>query len=122
MDTTTLTIGIDRLETIKQRMKDALRANTEQVEHADTTARYTFLSAADMARTLTPGRWAMIAALTGAGPLGVRELARRVERDVKGVHTDATALVQCGLVDRTEDGKLHFPYERVHVDFMLEAA
>jgi len=30
---------------------------------------------------LNPNRWAILKALTGAGPLGVRELARRVGRD-----------------------------------------
>lgn len=75
-----------------------------------------------MLRTLNPNRWAIIETLTGAGPLGVRELARRVGRDVKGVHTDAQALVLCGLIDKTKAGKLHFPYEAVHVDFTLKAA
>lgn len=56
-------------------------------------------------------------ALTGAGPLGVRELARRVGRDVKGVHTDAAALLACGLIDKADDGALHFPYSSVHVAF-----
>ena len=60
--------------------------------------------------------------MNGYGPLGVRELARRVGRDVKGVHTDAQVLVLCGLVDKSADGKLNFPYEAVHVDFFLKAA
>ena len=35
---------------------------------------------------------------------------------------DAQALVLCGLVEKAADGKLHFPYEAVHVDFMLQKA
>lgn len=53
--------------------------------------------------------------------LGVHELARRVGCEVKGVHTDAQALVSCGLIDKTDDGKLSFPYDAVRVDFMVKA-
>ncbi|SEJ28929.1 Predicted transcriptional regulator [Azotobacter beijerinckii] len=73
-------------------------------------------------KTLTPKRWEIIKAMAGAGPLGIRELARRVDRDVKGVHTDAQALVQCGVLEKADDGKLEFPYDAVHVDFMVHAA
>lgn len=71
-------------------------------------------------KTLTPNRMRLIDALTGAGETGVRELARRLGRDVRAVHADAQALVQCGLVDKSKGGKLHFPYDAVHVDFMLK--
>jgi predicted transcriptional regulator len=60
--------------------------------------------------------------MAGAGPLGVRELARRMKRDVKAVHTDVQALLACGALDKTSEGKLSFPYRAMHVDFMLEAA
>ncbi|MFT3792739.1 MAG: transcriptional regulator [Rudaea sp.] len=116
MNTTTLTIGIGNIEDVKQRMKAAFRGKK------DTTPRYTFSSAEAMARALTPSRWSLITAMTGAGPIGVRELARRVGRDVKGVHNDAQALVLCGLMDKTGDGKLLFPYKRVKVQFDVRAA
>ena len=53
---------------------------------------------------LTARRWTLLRALAGADPVGVRELARRVERDVKGVHTDAQALVKAGVIDKLPDG------------------
>ncbi len=81
-----------------------------------------FPSHEDLWATLSPGRWALLKAMTGAGSIGVRELARRVGRDVKGVHTDAQALVLCGVIDKTADGKLIFPYDAVHVDFIITAA
>jgi predicted transcriptional regulator len=46
----------------------------------------------------------------------------RVERDVKAVHADVHALLDAGVLDRTEDGEIVFPYEAVHVDFTLYAA
>lgn len=97
------------------------KAEAEAAKYAD-QARITFRSAESMARVLTPTRWGIVQALTGAGPLGVRELARRVDRDVKGVHTDATALITAGVIDRAEDGKYLFPFDRVKVRFDIPAA
>ncbi len=52
----------------------------------------------------------------------IREVARRVDRDVKAVHGDVKALLLCGLLDKTDSGKVVFPYDAVHVDFVLRAA
>jgi len=84
-------------------------------------ARHTFDSVESMARVLTPTRWAIVQALTGAEPMGVRELSRRVNRDVKGVHVDAHALVAAGVISRTDDGKFSFPFGKVKVQFELRA-
>jgi predicted transcriptional regulator len=54
--------------------------------------------------------------------MGVREIARRVGRDVKGVHTDLGALVSAGIVERTNRGKYLFPFDQVKVQFELDAA
>lgn len=85
-------------------------------------ARIRFASPEVMWKVLTAKRWEILKAMTGAGALGVRELSRRVGRDVKGVHTDASALVTAGVIDRLEDGKLVFPYRHVEVQFKLDAA
>ena len=71
--------------------------------------------------TIAPKRWELLEAMTGAGPLSIREVARRVGRDVKAVHGDVTALIKAGVVDR-QDGKVVFPYDGVHVDFVLGKA
>ena len=60
--------------------------------------------------------------LCGAGPVSIREAARRVGRDVKAVHGDVTALLNAGLMDRIEDGRIVFPFEAVKVEFFLRAA
>jgi predicted transcriptional regulator len=57
--------------------------------------------------------------MTGAGALTIREVARRVGRDVKAVHGDVHALLDAGLVDRTDDGRAVFPYDAVRVAFDL---
>lgn len=73
-------------------------------------------------KILTAKRWELLHALTGIGPVSMREAARRVGRDVKAVHGDIKALLMAGILDKTEDGKIVFPYDAVHVDFMLKAA
>ncbi len=63
---------------------------------------------------------------TGQGPVGVRALARQFGRDVKGVHTDTDTdtqvFVQCGVLDKSDDGKVAFPYDAVHEDFTISGA
>ena len=51
-----------------------------------------------------------------------RRAARRVGRDVKAVHSDVTALLLAGVLDRTASGQVEFPYDAVKVEFLLEAA
>jgi hypothetical protein len=41
---------------------------------------------------------------------------------VKGVHTDVRALLDAGILQRTADGRIEFPYATVHVDSPLRAA
>ena len=60
--------------------------------------------------------------MTGAGPLTIREVARRVDRDFKGVLSDVTLLAGAGILERTESGGVEFPYDRVHVEFDMMAA
>lgn len=56
------------------------------------------------------------------GPISIREEARRVGRDVKGVHGDVVALLGAGLLERVESGEIEFPYEAIKVGFLVQAA
>lgn len=83
--------------------------------------RFSFASVELLWTVLTSRRWALLRALAGAGPVSIREAARRAGRDVKGVHADIHALLDAGLLERTEAG-VRFPWDAVHVDFTLAAA
>lgn len=85
-------------------------------------ARISFATPELLWKVLTAKRWELLKALCGAGPVTMREAARRVGRDVKAVHTDATALLLAGVLDRTAEGRIEFPYEAVKVEFLLQAA
>jgi len=77
-----------------------------------------FQSPALLFKLMTLKRWDILLALTGKEPVSIREAARLVGRDVKAVHGDITALLNVGVLDR-KDNKISFPYEKVHVDFVL---
>lgn len=89
---------------------------------AQKTARISFATPELLWRVLTEKRWELLKVLCGAGPMSIREAARRAERDVKAVHGDVTALLSAGVLSKTEDGHIVFPYEAVKVEFLLQAA
>ena len=88
-----------------------------------TAPRIAFASVELLHRICAPKRLAILRAMAGAGPMPVREVARRVDRDVKAVHRDMAALVGAGLLDRGEGGRMNFPYDgvRMEVDLMRAA-
>jgi predicted transcriptional regulator len=89
---------------------------------AQRSARISFATPELLWKVLTAKRWEILKAMCGEGPLTVREIARRVDRDVKSVHTDLTALLNAGVLDRADTGQVVFPYESVKVEFLLQAA
>ena len=108
-------IGVSSLDEVKQRTRAAFRGEPQG-------NRISFASAELMWKTLAPPRWSIVETMTGAGPMSIREVARRVGRDVKAVHGDVKKLLDNGVLDRTEDGKVVFPYDAVHVDFTITKA
>ena len=72
-----------------------------------------------MLAAFTPKRWELIAALRKAGPLTVAELARRLDRDYKNVHTDVIQLIEWMAVERGDDGRVNVPWSEIVVDMKL---
>ena len=72
-----------------------------------------------MLATFTPKRWELIAALRQSGPLTVAELARRLNRDYKNVHTDVNQLIEWMAVERADDGRVNVPWSEIVVDMKL---
>ena len=113
----TVLFGIQTLDSALADFSAAWKAG-----EGDASPRIGFESWELMHKVLSPKRLEILRAMAGAGPLSIRELARRVGRDFKGVHSDATLLVETGVVDKDDSGKLVFPYDRIHVDFEIPAA
>jgi predicted transcriptional regulator len=106
--------------TRKQAGEDFVR--TWSLGKPQKAARISFETPELLWKVLTARRWELLKTLCGAGPVSIREAARRVGRDVKTVHGDVTALLNAGVLDRTDSGAIEFPYEAVKVEFLLQAA
>jgi predicted transcriptional regulator len=111
----TVTLGISSLDQVKARTAAAFRGERQG-------AYLTFASIELLWRTMTPRRWEIIRHMTGKGPLSLRAVARGVERDPKTTHGDVHALLDAGVLEKSSDGKVVFPYEAVHVDFTITQA
>ena len=85
-------------------------------------ARISFTSPELLWRVLTEKRWELLKVLCGAGPVSIRETARRVGRDVKAVHGAVSALLNAGILVHTENRRIVFPFEAIKVEFLLHAA
>jgi predicted transcriptional regulator len=81
-----------------------------------------FESPTALFRVLTPRRWELLERLQQIGATSIRGLARELERDVHRVHEDVHALKERGLVEDTDDGKVHVPYDVIRTEFELTSA
>lgn len=112
----TITLEIGELEA----GLDAFRKSWKS-GHAEPEARITFSTPELLLKVMTGKRWELLKAIAGKEPLSVRGVAALVGRDIKAVHGDLQALLSAGIVQRVNEGVV-FPYDNVHVDFMLKAA
>ena len=104
-------------------LADTLADAAEAMETlAPSGPRISFASPELLWDVMTAERWGILRAMAGAGALTLREVARRVGRDVEAAQGDVHVLLDAGLIDQTGDGNLVFPYDAVHVDFLLRAA
>jgi len=72
-----------------------------------------------MLKTLSPARWELLQKLREEGPLSIYQLAKRLERDYKNVHTDVTQLAAIRLIERRADGRITVPWELLRAELRL---
>jgi len=101
--------ALDRFEAAWNRRLEGRKANALRV--------LSMLDLPLLLRTLTPARWALLERLRDAGPSSIYELAKRLDRDYKNVHTDVTALVKIGLIERSGDGQVSVAWDVVRAEF-----
>jgi predicted transcriptional regulator len=111
----TVTLQVSRLAEVKRRAHDTFKGRK-------LGSRISFATPELLFRLLTAKRWQLIRVMAGAGPVTIREAARRVNRDVKAVHGDVHALLDAGVLQRTADHRIVFPFDAIRVDVMLHAA
>lgn len=114
--TLTVTIAPDKSEFLRASAKRAAAGTMAQAYQGEVLA---FDSPATFFSNLTERRWQIVNELLGNGTVGVRELARRVGRDVRRVHDDTSALVEVGLIEKDGRGALYCPYDEIHIDMHM---
>jgi len=108
------------VRSLSDTLADASRAM--KTGRAEREARIGFATPELLWKVLTAKRWELLKKMRGAGPMSIREAARRVGRDVKAVHADVAALLDAGVLSRSTGGGVEFPFEAVKVEFLLQAA
>ena len=111
----TVTLEVASRQDVTRRALEAFRGKKQR-------ARISFATPELLWKVLTARRWDVLKAMAGQGALSLREVARRVRRDVKAVHGDVHALIAAGLVEKTESGQVAFPFDAIRVEFTLRAA
>ena len=111
----TVILQIANLEEVKRRARDAFAGKSQG-------SRISFSTPELLFKLLTAKRWELLRSLCGAGLVSIREAARRVHRDVKAVHGDVHALLDVGLLQMTDQGRIVFPFDAIRIDVMLHAA
>ena len=72
-----------------------------------------------LVRLLSRARWQLLKALKTQGPCSVYELAKRLGRNYKNVHTDVARLVALGLVEKKSDTQVAVPWDAVRAELRL---
>ncbi len=73
-------------------------------------------------KVLTANRWRLLRALKGAGTSSIRQLAHALKRDYRGVHADVIALIETGLIEKREDGRIAVPWDRITAEMAITEA
>ena len=111
-----------RIVTLEVQSREKLKKRTLKAFKGERQGTFISFESPDLLfKVLSGKRWDLLKVMTGAGPLTIRETARRVGRDVKSVHGDVHALLNTGILQKTEEGRIVFPFDAVQVNFMLEA-
>jgi predicted transcriptional regulator len=101
---------------------DRFEAAWNRVAEGRAIKRLEVLSFADLPlllKTLSPARWALLQKLRADGPVSIYDLAKRLARDYKNVHTDVTQLAAIGLIQRAEDGRVAVAWDLLRAEFRL---
>ena len=83
--------------------------------------RLTFASLPLLISTLTTARWALLERLSQEGELTIYELAKKLKRHYKNVHSDVTRLSALGLIEKSAEEKVFVPWDSISAELRLAA-
>ena len=85
------------------------------------TERLTFSNLPLLTSTLTPARWVLLETLRRDGGLTIYELAKKLKRHYKNVHSDVSRLSALGLIEKDADEKVFVPWDLISAELRLAA-
>lgn len=118
-DKSTLRICVMSIEEMKAHSLESGRQLDAGIEPRDSLR--AFATQELLWKKLTPKRLEILNAMVGAGPISIRELARRVARDVKAVHGDVHVLLQAKVIVRTDGGQIELPFDEVRLEVAMKS-
>jgi predicted transcriptional regulator len=103
--------ALDRFEAAWNRVAEGRPAKTLHV--------LTMVNLRLLLKMLSPARFELLETLRKSGPLSIYELAKRLERNYKNVHTDVTQLAALGLIERRNDNRVIVPWDLLRAELSM---
>ena len=104
---------------------DRVRAAARRIDAGDWTpspASLSFSSMEQLLDVLSKSRWFLLTSLRDAGPSSIRALSKAIGRDYRGVHADVTRLLEVGLIEKDDAGKVFVPWSKITAEIYLDKA
>lgn len=115
---------IIRVETTDEFFARAREA-AKRIDAGDFTPSPAGLSLSTMGQfldVLSKSRWTLLSTLRETGPSSIRALGKALGRDYRGVHSDVTRLLDVGLIEKNEAGKVFVPWSKITAEVHLDKA
>ena len=106
------------LREMRRDFKDAWETGVAK----DPVTKITFSTTAQLFTIFSQKRWELVERLQSIGPSSIRGLTRALGRDVRRVHDDVIVLIEWGIVERDEGGKVFVPFDVIHIGVDIRAA
>jgi predicted transcriptional regulator len=119
----TLTVRVGSPTGAFDRVADAFEA-IDRDEEPELLYEVTLQREADLQRLLSPKNVGLLRAIAREEPDSIRDLARRVDRDIRQVHDNLTELETYGLVELEDAGRAKRPrvwYDDIEIEVPIAA-
>ncbi len=112
------------IRTSREAARDAIKAwkRAERNESTEAPVDRIYFPDEDMLfRTLSNKRRELLKFLRQAGSSSIKQLAEKLDRDYKNVHSDIKLLAKIGLVEFDKDNKVFVPWDNIALEIALAA-
>lgn len=123
MTQNTLIVTVESISAVQQRTAEAFeQALSDGVPEEDTPRRLSFENTDQLAQVFTPRAIDLLQAIAQEEPASIREAARLVDRDIKGVSENLERLEEYSIVEFVDEGRAKrpvVPYDEIDIQLPL---